>query len=361
QMTFYQDNFGDVWLTGTYQWGFNDPSSWGYDWSIRNGCDDVIFNLTDWLHMEFAADSGCYGYDNPSKKGHKRINYLDKRHNGNKCIIGKWGTKPWVVKVSDLTWDCEDQGFKHKICVGKDIYKDMVTVDDDKKPSRMKDEGNTTGLYLVIVGQSNDGKHGKRDTTTSAASINIDNEGGTVVPQQPPPTSNTPPAPATTTSTTTTSTPATTTSTTTTSTPATTTSTTTTPASTTTTSTTTTLTSATTTSSSKITYTPAPSSTSKITHTPVPSSTSKITYTPVPSSTSKITYPPVPSSTSKITYPPQSLSIKVIISPFIIHIWTVTQICKVIVIGQMNVARLFDTNLYLGSNSYPTKQAPILA
>ncbi|RIB30118.1 hypothetical protein C2G38_2027136 [Gigaspora rosea] len=161
-MSFYQDNHGHTWLTGTYQWGFNDPSSWCYDYTIRNGCDEIIFNLTDWLHMEYAEASGCNGYYDDHHKG----SYKKKRNSGNslisrheeKCSMDKWGTKPWVIKVTDLTWDCDHHGFKHKTCDGKDIYKDMTTTDhedDEKKPKRLEDEGPETGLYLIITGEGN--------------------------------------------------------------------------------------------------------------------------------------------------------------------------------------------------------------
>ncbi|RIB17624.1 hypothetical protein C2G38_2037585 [Gigaspora rosea] len=67
QMGFYQDSNGSLWLSGTYQYGFQDPKEWDYCYTIQNKCGDVLFNLTDSLCMEYAKDSGCDGYDDKSK------------------------------------------------------------------------------------------------------------------------------------------------------------------------------------------------------------------------------------------------------------------------------------------------------
>ncbi|CAG8729557.1 3828_t:CDS:1, partial [Racocetra fulgida] len=177
QMSFYQDQEGEVWLTGTYQYGFQKPGTWDYCWTIQNGCGDILFNLTDWLYMEYAKDSTCDGYDDKSSYYRKRDGYLDKRHK-DICEIGPWGSKPWVIRVSDLTWDCDHEGFKYKTCKGKDIYKDMVIdYSKEKLPKRLSDMGPESGLYLVIDGQS---KWGKRQTITSPAAINVNNEGNVI-------------------------------------------------------------------------------------------------------------------------------------------------------------------------------------
>ncbi|CAG8684026.1 6377_t:CDS:2 [Dentiscutata erythropus] len=63
---------------------------------------------------------------------------------------------------------------------------DMVTIDydnDKKPPKRLKDQGPSTKLYLVIVGQSNDSKHGKRVTTT-ATSTDTTTSAGITAPTQ---------------------------------------------------------------------------------------------------------------------------------------------------------------------------------
>ncbi|CAG8657131.1 13412_t:CDS:2 [Cetraspora pellucida] len=174
QMSFYQDQEGDIWLTGTYQSGFQKPGSWDYCWTIQNGCGDIIYNVTEQLYMEYTKGYGCNGYDDSKSSYKKRGGYLDARHN-EKCEAGEWGTKPWVVKVSDLSWDCgEKDGFKYQTCKGKDIYKDMVVdYDKEKLPKRLSDQGRTSGLYLVIDGQS---KWGKRTSITSPAAINVNNE-----------------------------------------------------------------------------------------------------------------------------------------------------------------------------------------
>ncbi|CAG8618438.1 15535_t:CDS:2 [Gigaspora margarita] len=116
QMGFYQDSNGAVWLTGTYQYGFQDPKEWDYRYTIQNKCGEVLYNLTDSLYMEYVKDSGCNGYDDNKSKGfRKRRSLFNKRHE-DKCEIGPWGTKPWVVKVGDLTWDCGKEGFKYQDC-----------------------------------------------------------------------------------------------------------------------------------------------------------------------------------------------------------------------------------------------------
>ncbi|CAG8828500.1 41998_t:CDS:2, partial [Gigaspora margarita] len=80
QMGFYQDSNGAVWLTGTYKYGFQDPKD-GYD-----------------------------GYDDNKSKSYR------KRRS-------PWGTKPWAVKVGDLTWDCGSKyGFKYQDCDGVKIF-----------------------------------------------------------------------------------------------------------------------------------------------------------------------------------------------------------------------------------------------
>ncbi|CAG8616061.1 5135_t:CDS:1 [Cetraspora pellucida] len=182
QMSFYQDLQGEIWLTGTYQSGFQKPGTWDYCWTIQNSCGDILFNITDQLYMEYTKGSGCNGYDDDSKTTSYKRNdvYLNKR-NKEKCEAGAWGTKPWVVKMSNLTWDCgDDKGFKYQTCEGKDIYKDMV-IDYTKEqiPNRLNNQGPTSGLYLVIDGQS---KWGKRASITSPAAINVNNEGNVVAP-----------------------------------------------------------------------------------------------------------------------------------------------------------------------------------
>ncbi|CAG8709338.1 6652_t:CDS:1, partial [Dentiscutata heterogama] len=177
QMIFYQDVKGNTWLTGTYQYGFQDPNIWNYDWTIQNGCGEILFNLTSWLNMEFVKDSGCNGYSSDDSKKNdykKRGGYLNKRHKfgtfDEKCYIGPWGTKPWVIKVDKLTWDCEKEGIKYHTCDEKDIYDDKVADHDDEIPNRLDDQGPKTGLYLIINGES---KSGKRDNSQSVAEINI--------------------------------------------------------------------------------------------------------------------------------------------------------------------------------------------
>ncbi|CAG8468956.1 13184_t:CDS:2 [Dentiscutata erythropus] len=174
QMAFYQDNGGSIWLTGTYQYGFQNPKEWDYCYTIQNKCGKVLFNLTDWLGMEYAKESGCNGYDDDmSKRFTRRRNILDKR-NDDKCEIGHWGSKPWVIKVDDLTWDCGKKGFKYENCDGKDIYADMVVdYDKVKLPKRLSDQGPASGFYLVIEGSS---KWGKRTTSLSPAAINVNNQ-----------------------------------------------------------------------------------------------------------------------------------------------------------------------------------------
>ncbi|KAF0548126.1 hypothetical protein F8M41_026339 [Gigaspora margarita] len=199
QMTFYQNVNGDTWLTGTYQYGFQDPNNWNYDWTIQNGCGEILFNLTSWLDMEFVKDSGCCGYssDNSKKTDNKKKGgYLNKRHKyttfDEKCDIGPWGTKSWVIKVDELTWDCNQKGIKYKKCDKKDIYKDKVTDHDDEKlPNRLDDQGPTTGLYLIIDGEN---KSGKRDNSQSVTAININDYGE---PVSSPPPSHTPQSPQT--------------------------------------------------------------------------------------------------------------------------------------------------------------------
>ncbi|KAF0558599.1 hypothetical protein F8M41_008520 [Gigaspora margarita] len=147
----------------------------------RNKCGEVLFNLTDSLSMEYVKDSGCNGYDDGNSKSYrKRRNIFNKRHE-DKCEVGPWGTKPWAIKVGDLTWDCGDKdGFKYQDCDGKDIYKDMVVdYDHEKLPKRLSDQGPESGFYLVIDGQS---KWGKRASITSPAAINVNNQGGEVAP-----------------------------------------------------------------------------------------------------------------------------------------------------------------------------------
>ncbi|KAF0533975.1 hypothetical protein F8M41_010283 [Gigaspora margarita] len=122
--------------------------------------------------MEYVKDSGCNGYDDKSKNYRKKRSIFNKRHE-DKCEIGPWGTKPWVVKVGDLTWNCGDKdGFKYQNCDGKDIYKDMVMdYDHEKLPKRLSGQGPASGFYLVIDGKS---KWGKRDESQSAAPIDYD-------------------------------------------------------------------------------------------------------------------------------------------------------------------------------------------
>ncbi|KAF0383080.1 hypothetical protein F8M41_011809 [Gigaspora margarita] len=169
QMGFYQNSNGTVWLTGTYQYGFQNPKEWDYCYTIQNKCGEVLFNLTDSLCMEYVKDSGCDGYDDDNSKSYRKRNIFNKRHE-DKCEIGPFGTKPWVVKVGDLTWNCGDKdGFKHQDCDGKDIYKDMVVdYDSEKTPKRLAGQGPATGFYLVIDGQS---KWGKRGTSQSIGVI----------------------------------------------------------------------------------------------------------------------------------------------------------------------------------------------
>ncbi|RIB24594.1 hypothetical protein C2G38_2168162 [Gigaspora rosea] len=68
EISIYQDSKGAIWITGVYQWGFQSPQSWTYDWTIRNGCKDVAFNLTSYLHTEYTKDSGCNGYPDDNIK-----------------------------------------------------------------------------------------------------------------------------------------------------------------------------------------------------------------------------------------------------------------------------------------------------
>ncbi|CAG8498040.1 2409_t:CDS:2, partial [Scutellospora calospora] len=180
QMQFYQDSKGDVWLTGIYQYGFQDPKDWDYCWTIQNACGDIVFNLTSDLGIEFVKDSGCNGYDDDNSKSNsnysKRYNTFSKRNKKETCEIGPYGTKPWVIKLTDLSWDCNNCGFKYQTCSGKDIYKDMVPdYSKEKQPDRLRSQGKESGLYLVIDGQS---KCGKRDDSSSAATINVNDAGG---------------------------------------------------------------------------------------------------------------------------------------------------------------------------------------
>ncbi|CAG8534087.1 3567_t:CDS:2 [Cetraspora pellucida] len=195
QMSFYQDQEGQVWLSGTYQSGFQKPGSWDYCWTLQNGCGEIIYNLTDQLNMEYTKGSGCNGYDDSKSSYKRRGGYLDKRHHKEECEAGEWGTKPWVVKVGDLTWDCgKDGGFKYQTCEGKDIYKDkVVDYTKQKLPKRLSDQGSTSGIYLVVDGQS---KWGKRATINSPAAINVNNEGNVVAPPPPAQPAPAPPAPA---------------------------------------------------------------------------------------------------------------------------------------------------------------------
>ncbi|CAG8827791.1 8881_t:CDS:1, partial [Gigaspora margarita] len=65
QLSFYQDSKGAIWLTGAYQWGFQNPDEWHYNFTIQNGCQEIIYDLTEELQTEFAKNSGCDGYDVP--------------------------------------------------------------------------------------------------------------------------------------------------------------------------------------------------------------------------------------------------------------------------------------------------------
>ncbi|CAG8583141.1 4537_t:CDS:2 [Gigaspora rosea] len=65
QLSFYQDSKGAIWLTGVYQWGFQNPDEWHYSFTIQNGCQEVIYDLTEDLQTEFAKSSGCDGYNEP--------------------------------------------------------------------------------------------------------------------------------------------------------------------------------------------------------------------------------------------------------------------------------------------------------
>ncbi|CAG8837077.1 17921_t:CDS:1, partial [Racocetra persica] len=95
-------------------------------------------------------------------KGFKKSGYLNRRnghHPPEKCEIGPWGTKPIVIQVDELTWNCDEKGFKYKTCNDKDIYKDQViNYDEEKLPQRLDDQGPETGLYLIIDGESKSGK-----------------------------------------------------------------------------------------------------------------------------------------------------------------------------------------------------------
>ncbi|CAG8624899.1 3277_t:CDS:1 [Cetraspora pellucida] len=193
QLTFYQDSDGDIWLAGIYQYGFQDPKNWVYDWTIRNGCGDILSNLTDYIDMEFVKDSGCNGYSsNDSKEDFNKrngyLNYFNRRNGHNqpeKCEIGPWGTKPIIIQIDELTWDCNKKGLKYQKCDDKDIYKDQViNYDDDKLPKRLDDQGPPTGLYLIIDGET---KSGKRANSQSVAAINInDHDEGTPNPEPKP-------------------------------------------------------------------------------------------------------------------------------------------------------------------------------
>ncbi|CAG8649045.1 40526_t:CDS:1, partial [Gigaspora margarita] len=176
-MTLYQSSTGSVWITGTYQYGFFDPysTSWHYDWTIRNGCKEMLFNLTEYLHTEYACCSGCNGYEDttcpPSSK--RKRSSLRKRNSESTCPMGPDGSKPWVIKIDDLKWDCDNEGFKYKTC-DKDLYKKELGGDDDKeKPKRKKDEGPSCGLYLVIEGSD---KSGKRADMSAPAAINVNDQ-----------------------------------------------------------------------------------------------------------------------------------------------------------------------------------------
>ncbi|CAG8621629.1 14587_t:CDS:2 [Dentiscutata heterogama] len=172
-ITFYQDSKGAVWITGTYQWGFQSPETWTYDWTIQNGCRNVIFNITPYLHTEYAMNSDCNGYPSDNKKlSYKNRGLLYKRIDKvDTCEIGGWGTKPWVVKVEGLTWDCNNEGFKHQTC-DQDFYQDNFTCDNS--PGRLSGQGSGTGTYLVINGESNSGS----SSITSSAAIAIVNGEG---------------------------------------------------------------------------------------------------------------------------------------------------------------------------------------
>ncbi|CAG8795258.1 11038_t:CDS:2 [Gigaspora margarita] len=197
QMGFYQDASGALWLTGTYQWGFHHPHDWDYCYTIRNKCGDLIYNLTDSLCMEYAWCSGCDGYYDYDKSSHcswkssKRSLFNKKRHEED--CVGPWGTKPWIVKVGDLSWDCDDKnGIKYYDCDGEDKYKKMMHHDhEDPPPKRLADQGYESGFYLIIEGQS---KWGKRQSSLSPAAINVNNAGA-APPAAPAPAAAPPAAP----------------------------------------------------------------------------------------------------------------------------------------------------------------------
>ncbi|CAG8610839.1 23825_t:CDS:1, partial [Racocetra persica] len=154
QMTFYQSSNGSIVVTGTYQYGFNNPCDWCYTWSIQNQCGEVVYNFTD-LYTEYATKSGCDGYP-PDHKCKKRVSILMRGDKHDKCYIGEWGTKPWVLRFNNLIWDCDHKGIKHKTCEGKKIYDEWD--EKHKVPKRLKDQGSPTGLFLVIKGYSKSGK-----------------------------------------------------------------------------------------------------------------------------------------------------------------------------------------------------------
>ncbi|CAG8539383.1 4413_t:CDS:2 [Gigaspora rosea] len=143
QIGFYQDSNGSLWLTGTYQYGFQDPKEWDYRYTIQNKCSEILFNLTDSLCMEYAKDSGCNGCNDKSKNYNKKRSIFNKRHE-DKCEV-----------------DCGDKdGFKYQNC-----------------------DGPASGFYLVIDGQS---KWGKCASIKSPAAINVNNQGGEVAFAAPP-------------------------------------------------------------------------------------------------------------------------------------------------------------------------------
>ncbi|CAG8779287.1 20341_t:CDS:1 [Dentiscutata erythropus] len=207
QLTLFQNPKGTIYVSGTYQYGFFDSKEWHYDWSIRNGCGDPIYNLTKILHPEYFGCSCCNGYkdqscckDSKSKRSKKVRASLDTRDSLSKrktitngeCIssdMGSDGTTPWVIKVDDLTYDCNNDGIKYKTC-DKDIYKEDKSKRGDEGddygiyiPKTLQDEGPETGLYLVIYGEC---KSLKRSPMVAPAPVNVNNAGGTVAPAPPP-------------------------------------------------------------------------------------------------------------------------------------------------------------------------------
>ncbi|CAG8764572.1 14282_t:CDS:1, partial [Dentiscutata heterogama] len=151
QMTFYQDQSGSMWLTGLYQNGFSKGGY--YSFSIMDGCNNYLYNLTDKLGLEPSQCDSCA--DKSSHSSYQRR--MGRRNMGNNCDMG---FKPWVIKIHDLTWDCDGRG----------VYNQRCKKDDEKKDEKraLTDQGPQSGLFLQIDTSSGSG----------SAPINVNNAGG---------------------------------------------------------------------------------------------------------------------------------------------------------------------------------------